>query len=529
MAADAAPNVEPEAPARSGLVLTALILAALVCNLNLGVANIALPDIGKAFDAPQSALNIVALGCTLGLAMSVLYFGAIGDRHGRKLMLSAGLVLTVLASFLSAFSSSIDMLIFARVFTGLAAGMSYPTTLALITALWGPGKTRVGAIALWSGVSGGGAVLGPVIAGFLLQQFWWGSVFLIAVPPAIAAVVMVFVLVPAHRNESTGAVDHLGGVLSVIMIATLVLGISTLPAPGKLPLALTLLGVTLVTGSLFIWRQRRAASPLFDLKIGARRLFWVPALGGMIVFGSLMGSMFIGQQFLQNVLGYDTVTAGLAIVPAAVGMMGVAPASARLLSRRGSRFTMLLGYAFVFASFVTMFAWGLASSYFLVGLAYLLVGVGAGLALTPASRSLTSSVPVLRVGMASGTTDLQRDLGGSIMQAIFGSLLAAGFAASFASQLSASGDAADVSASVTQALQASYASAAQVATQYPAYSAQIIAAAKTSFLDGANLAYLAGAAVIALGALLIVLRLPGKKKEQALLDSYAAQDAEPTP
>ena len=516
---------EPEAPVRAGLVLTTLILSALVCNLNLGVANIALPDIGKAFDASQSALNIVALGCTLGLAMSVLYFGAIGDRHGRKLMLMIGLILTVLVSFLSAFSTSIDMLIFARIFTGLAAGMAYPTTLALITALWGPGKKRVGAIALWSGVSAGGAVLGPVIAGFLLQAFWWGSVFLIAVPPAIAAGILVVILVPAHRNESTGSVDHLGGVLSVIMIATLVLGISTLPAPNKLPLALALLAGTLITGTLFVWRQKRAPSPLFDLKIGARRLFWVPAVGGMIVFGSLMGSMFIGQQFLQNVLGYDTVTAGLAIVPAAVGMIGVAPASARLLTRRGSRFTMLLGYVFVFASFITMFAWGLASSYFLVGLAYLLVGVGAGFALTPASRSLTSSVPVLRVGMASGTTDLQRDLGGSIMQAIFGSLLAAGFAASFANQIAASGDSADVSASVTAALQASYASATQVATQYPAYSTQIIEAAKTSFLEGANLAYVAGAVVIALGAVLVAWRLPGKEREQNLLDSYAAEDA----
>lgn len=518
--------MEPQAPPKAGLVLTALILSALVCNLNLSVANIALPDIGKAFDSPQSALNIVALGCTLGLAMSVLYFGAIGDRYGRKLMLTGGLVFTVLASLLSTWSTSIDILIFARIFTGLAAGMAYPTTLALITALWGPGKKRVGAIALWSGVSGGAAVLGPVIAGFMLQQFWWGSVFLIAVPPAIIAVVLVVVLVPAHRNESTGPVDHLGGVLSVLVIATLVLGISTLPAPHKLPLGLSLLAGTLVTGTLFIWRQKKAPSPLFDLRIAARRLFWVPALGGMIVFGSLMGSMFIGQQFLQNVLGYDTVSAGLAVVPAAVGVVGVAPVSARLLISRGSRFTMLLGYGFVFASFVTMFVWGLRSSYLLVGLAYLLVGIGAGLALTPASRSLTSSVPVRRVGMASGTSDLQRDLGGSIMQAIFGSLLAAGFAASFAHQIAATGDSAAVSASVTDALSASYASAAQVATQYPAYANEIIAAAKTSFLQGANLSYLVGGLAIVLGALLLALRLPGKVKEKALLDIYAAEDAQ---
>ena len=153
-------------------------------------------------------------------------------------------------------------------------------------------------------------------------------------------------------------------------------------------------------------------------------------MGGIIVMGSLMGAMFIGQQFLQDVLSYSTVDAGFAILPAAFFMVLVAPRSAKLVEARGARFTLLAGYFFVLLGFITMLLlWNEGIPYWMVGLGYALVGIGVGLAGTPASRSLTASVPVTRVGMASGTADLQRDLGGALMQSIFGALLAAGYAA----------------------------------------------------------------------------------------------------
>ena len=161
------------APARAGLVLISLILVAAVANLNLAVANVALPEIGKAFDAGQTALNLVAVGYSLGLAASVLYLGALGDRYGRRLMLILGTALTVPASLLAALAPSIEVLFVARLVGGLAAGMAYPTTLALITALWsGPGRTR--SIALWSGLGGAIAALGPLLSGALLTEFRLG-------------------------------------------------------------------------------------------------------------------------------------------------------------------------------------------------------------------------------------------------------------------------------------------------------------------------------------------------------------------
>ena len=137
-------------PQRAGLVLTALILVAAVANLNLAVANVALPSIGEHFDSSQTALDLIAVGYSLGLACSVLWLGALGDRYGRKMMLLAGTVLAIPASLLAAWAPSDVVLIIARIGGGFAAGMAYPTTLALITALWsGPGRTK--AIALWSG------------------------------------------------------------------------------------------------------------------------------------------------------------------------------------------------------------------------------------------------------------------------------------------------------------------------------------------------------------------------------------------
>src|SRR4029450_553704 len=212
-------------------------------------------------------------------------------------------------------------------------------------------------------------------------------------------------------------------------------------------LVLGLAVVAVAAGIAFLIRQRRVTNPLYDLNVAGRRVFWVAACAGIIVFGALMGAMFVGQQFLQNVLGYSPVHAGVAILPAAICMVLVAPRSAKLVDARGARFTLLTGYLFCLLGFLTMLLlWKEHISYWQVGLGYALVGIGVGFAGTPASHSLTGSVPVQRAGMASGTADLQRDLGGAMMQSIFGALLTAGYAAAAGAAVSASST--DVSASV---------------------------------------------------------------------------------
>ena len=220
------------APARGGLVLLSLILVESVANLNLAVANVALPDIGRAFGSSQSAIDLIAVGYSLGLACSVLYLGALGDRYGRKMMLILGITLSVPACLLAAYAPSDSVLVAARILGGLSAGMAYPTTLAIITALWsGPRRTK--AIAMWAGLGSAVAAVGPLVAGALLLSFWWGSVFLITLPLAAVALVMALLFVPAHVNESSDPVDNLGGVLSALFVAALILAINFAPVPGK--------------------------------------------------------------------------------------------------------------------------------------------------------------------------------------------------------------------------------------------------------------------------------------------------------
>jgi MFS family permease len=268
------------------------------------VANVALPDIGRDLDASQTQLNLVAVGFSLGLAASVLYLGALGDRYGRKMMLVLGVVLSIPAGLLAAWAPSVQVLAVARIFGGLAAGM------------------------------------------------------VLTLPIAAVAPVMAVLLIPSHVNETTDPVDNLGGVLSVVLVSAVVLGINFAPVPGKGAVAVGLAVVALAAAAGFVIRQRRARYPLYDLEVAGRRVFWVAALAGIIVFGALMGAMFIGQQFLQNVHEYSSVEAGAAILPAAVFMVLVAPTSARLVEQRGSRFTLLLGSAAVALGFVTMPAVG---------------------------------------------------------------------------------------------------------------------------------------------------------------------------
>jgi MFS transporter, DHA2 family, multidrug resistance protein len=364
-----------------------------------------------------------------------------------------------------------------------------------------------------------------LLSGALLTELDWGSVFLITLPLAVVALYLAARFVPAHVNEAMDPVDNLGGILSVLLVATLVLAINFAPVPNEGAVALGLAAIAIAAAAAFVVRQRRAQAPLYDLAIAGRRIFWVAACAGIIVFGTLMGAMFVGQQFLQNVLGYSTLQAGVAIIPAALLMVLVAPRSAKLVDAHGARLTLLVGYAFCLLGFLTMLLlWKEDISYWKVGLGYAFIGIGVGFAGTPASHSLTGSVPIKRAGMASGTADLQRDLGGAIMQSILGAVLTAGYASAAGASIAASPNRDKVTDEVHAELTKSFSSAVDTAQQYPQFESRIVAAAKSSFLQGDEWAYVAGIVAILLGAALIFFVFPTKETEAELLAQYQAED-----
>ena len=490
------------------------------------MANVALPDIGKASTPGQTSLNLVAVGYSLGLAASVLYLGALGDRYGRKLMLILGTALAIPASLVAALAPSIEVLFGARLVGGLAAGMAYPTTLALITALWsGPARTK--SIALWSALGGAIAALGPLLSGALLTGFDWGSVFVITLPLAVVALYLAIRYVPAHVNETTDPVDNLGGILSVLLVAALVLAINFAPVPNKGARGLGLAAIALAAGAAFVIRQRRAPSPLYDLEVAGRRIFWVAACAGIIVFGTLMGAMFIGQQFLQNVLGYSTLDAGLAILPAAAhgagrAALGQARRGARRAAHAARRLRLL-------PARLPHDAPAVEGGHLLlegrprlrpdrdrrgvrrhagVALAHRLgAGRRAGMASGPPTSSATSagrscSRSSARCSPPATPRRRRRDRG-----------------------LAEAGD--KITDQVQAELTKSFSSAADTAaavSRVPEPDHR--GGAKSSFLQGDEWAYLAGIVAILLGAALVFFLFPTKEPREALLAQYHAEDAE---
>jgi len=528
MTSEASPTGEQsQRPPRSSLVLLALVTGAIVSNINLSIANVALPTIGADLGATQDQLTSIANAFALGLASTVLYLGTIGDRYGRKLLFVAGCILTVPTSMLAAWAPNAEVLTLARLLCGFAAALLFPTTLSLIGALY-RGKARVGAIALWSGLGGGVAALGPLIGGWLLQYYWWGSVFLIALPLVVLALVVGLIVLPWHASEEVFPVDHLGGVLSVLGVGSLVLTIEHADK-GVTPRWLAYLTVALVGLAAFFWRETKATRPLVSLPLAKARTFWVAFVAGAITFGSLIGAMFIGQQFTQNVLGYDTLTAAAVVLPAAICTALFGQVAGRLINLRGSQFTFMLGLGAVAAAFtVILVTWvqGASLSWVLIG--YALVGTGVGLAATPASRSLMSSVPPNRGGMGSAFLDLTRDFGGAIMQAIMGGLLAGAYARQMTADISSlpAAQASQVSSDTATALTSSFQSATEVAKQYPTYSDQIVSAAATAFTDGKTWAIAVALLMTLIGLGLVLFVYPHKAKEEAYYEQVLASDHE---
>ena len=464
------PAIGSAGPARSGLVLISLILVAAVANLNLAVANVALPDIGQAFDASQTQLNLVAVGYSLGLAASVLWLGALGDRYGRKLMLLLGVALSIPACLVAAWAPSIEVLIVPASLGGLSAGMAYPTTLALIAALWsgaGPHEVDRALVGARGCASPRSARWSP---GALLEHFWWGSVFLITLPLAVVALVWPSSFVPAHVNETTEPVDNLGGILSVVLVGALILAINFAPVPDK--------GDAGRSASPSSRWPPRSPSSSASAVPGTRCTTCTSRPGAP------SGSpRCAGHHRVRVADGRD------------VHRPAVPPERARLLDRRRRRRDPPAAFSWCCRAAVgearrgpgrplhaaarlrvlparvphDAGALGRGHSYWQVGLGYAFVGAGVGFAGTPASHSLTGSVPVTRAGMASGTADLQRDLGGAIMQSILGACSRPATPRPSARRSPARPTDRRSRDSIQAQLQKSFAGAENVAQQYPQY------------------------------------------------------------
>lgn len=511
-----ATGVPGKAPARGRLILITLILGAIVANINTSISNVALPDIGLALHATNQELTAITDSYQVAIASTVIYLGAVGDRYGRRRLLALGAALSIPFSILSALAGSPLTLILAQCAVGVAGGMIFPTTLSLIASLWSEVRmTR--AIALWASVGGGASAVGPVLGGMLLDRFWWGSVFLITVPIALAVLVLAIVAVPKHTGESTRRIDHPGGMLSIVTVLSFVLAIMVAPR-GLTPQLVAFVAVFLVSAGVFWWREHRTDNPLFDFVAASAPTFWVAFVAALAAFGALAGTMYIGQQYMQNVIGLHPSESALMTLFFAVPLVASAPISSRMIVAKGTRVTMAVGLISICTGFVVVIStWHAGESLVWVALAEVALGHGVGVAAAPSGRSLTSSLPRSRAGMGSGATDLTKDLGGAVFQALMGTLLGVVYTAYFAKAFAKlpPDEAQALGADAAHRISTSFAGAESVASGFPQAEAEkLMAAAREAFTHGKTVAVLLALLLTLAATALVLWKYPKPDREE---------------
>ncbi|MDQ3306626.1 MAG: MFS transporter, partial [Actinomycetota bacterium] len=325
-----ADRIESPVEDRRWLALAVLCLSLVLIVLDNTVLNVALPTLVRELGATTTQLQWMVDAYVIVFAGLLLTAGALGDRFGRRRSLQAGLMVFALASGLAALSSTSDQLIGARAVMGLGAAFVMPATLSIIISLFTDPKERARAIAIWAGMAGVGVALGPVVGGWLLEHFWWGSVFLINLPIVALALVSGRLLLPESSDPSHARLDVTGAVLSIAGIGALLWAIIEAPVKGwddPLTIAAFVVAAVLVGG--FVWWERRVEHPMLDVGFFADPRFSAASASIALVFFALFGSFFLFTQLLQFVLGYSALEAGLRLLPISLVMGIVSPISAR--------------------------------------------------------------------------------------------------------------------------------------------------------------------------------------------------------
>ena len=402
-------------------VLCASLLAIVVDNT---IVNVALPTLARDLDADVSELQWVVDAYTLVFAALLLLAGALGDRYGRRRTLLCGLAVFGLGSAAAAYSGGVDLLILDRALMGAGAAFIMPATLSLVISIFADPRERATAVGIWAATAGLGVALGPVVGGYLLDRFWWGSIFIVNVPLVALAIVAGRRLLPESRDPVARRVDWTGAGLSGAALVAFVWAVIEAPSKGWTAAPVLAAGAFAALALVaFVAWQRRVEEPLLDVRLFADPRFTAATSTIMVLFFALFGFLFLSTQYLQFVLGYSPLAAGVRILPYAGAMIVFASLSSKVVARLGAKRVVTTG--------MLLFAGGLAvaatvtagTGYDRLGIALLLMGAGMGLAGAPATESIMSSLPPARANIGSAVNDTTRELGGALGVAVIGSIM----------------------------------------------------------------------------------------------------------
>ncbi len=402
-------------------VLCVSLVMIVVANASL---NVALPTLVKDLHAGSSSLQWIVDAYSLVFAGLLLTAGSLGDRYGRRLALNGGLLIFGGASGLAAFAHSSSQLIAARAVMGVGAALVMPATLSILAHVFPPAERRQ-AIAIWAGFAGVGAALGGVSSGWLLQHFWWGSIFLTNVVVVAIALIAGAILIPSANEDHEPSLDLVGALLSIAGLGSLVYAIIEAPGHGWLSTQ-TLAAFVIAAAVLFAFArwELHVAEPMLDLRFFRNPQFAAAASSITLVFFVMFGMIFVLTQYLQLVLGYSPLGAGVRMLPWAVVYMLSTRRSARFVERFGQRMVVSWGLVVVAAGLALLALSGLHANYPLLALSLVVSAAGMGMVTAPSTGAIIVSLPLNKAGVGSAVNDTTRELGGALGVAVLGSLLA---------------------------------------------------------------------------------------------------------
>lgn len=493
---------------RRWLALAVLCLSLVLIVLDNTVLNVALPTLVRDLGASTTQLQWIVDAYVIVFAGLLLTAGALGDRFGRRGALQLGLVIFAVASALAALSGSSGQLIGARSVMGLGAAFVMPATLSIITNIFTDPKERAQAIAIWAGMAGVGVALGPVIGGYLLGHFWWGSVFLINLPIVVLALVSGRLLLPESRDPSAPRLDIVGAVLSIAGIGALLWAIIEAPQHGwAAPVTLGTFALAAVLLAAFALWERRVDKPMLDVAFFRDPRFSAASGSIALVFFALFGSFFLFTQLLQFVMGYTAFEAGLRLLPVSVVLGVVSPFSARMVERVGTKVVVTSGLVIVAVGLAMASTFSMGSSYGDLLVSMLVLSAGMGLTMAPATESIMGSLPPGKAGVGSAVNDTTRELGGALGVAVLGSLLASGYASSLGDALRGF----PVPAEVATVVQQSVGAALQVAAGVGGPGGEALSsAARAAFVDAMGTGLVVAAVAALVGAAVTAVFLPAR-------------------
>jgi EmrB/QacA subfamily drug resistance transporter len=479
----------------------------MVIGLDNTILNVALPTLARDLHASTSQLQWIVDAYVIVFAGLLLTAGSLGDRFGRYKSLVLGLAVFGTGSALSAFSGSATALIATRAFMGIGGAFIMPATLSIITNVFRDPRERGTAIGIWAGVSALGIGFGPVTGGFLLSHFWWGSVFLVNVPIVIAALVAGWFLIPGSSDPSAPKLDPLGALLSIVGLAAVLYGVIEAPSKGWLspPILIAFaIGVVVLAGFLF-W-ELHSSSPMLDVRFFENPRFTAASGAITLTFFTLFGSLFLLTQYLQSVLNYSPLKAGAVLIPQAAVVMVVAPSSSGFVRRFGNKVVVSFGLGVVALTLVLMGFLPVDAHLWQVIAVTMLLGVGMGNVMAPATDSIMGSLPREKAGVGSAMNDTTRQTGGAAGVALLGSILASRYAGSVSRAAQAHG----VSGPLLAGIRASVGQAVAIAhsPQAGTLGGTIASIARSAYVSAFHTAVFIGAAVMVLTTIGVARWLP---------------------